>query len=101
MRTTGRWLCMAVSGLALAGCAPAMGSGLYLGASPSGGGLSFGASTCSPLGQSSSAAARFSRMTPILAITQRMQSIQAQYTLGYSDVRAREARWKRAATGEC
>jgi hypothetical protein len=103
MYTTSRCLrfCAVASALALAGCIPSLGPGLQLGVSPGTGRLHFGTSSCSLLGQGASPFARFSPTASAFAPLKQVENIHAQYAPGFSDVRAREARWKQLARGEC
>ncbi len=89
------------STLALAACAPSFGPGLQLGVSPGTGRLHFGTSSCSFLGQAASPFARFSNTASAFAPLKQVENIHAQYAPGFSDVRAKTARWKQLATGEC
>ena len=89
-------------GLALAGCAPTLGSGVQIGLGPSHA-LEIANASCS-LGGGQNASVPFARLSTsasAFGVMQKINAIQAKFTMGLQDVRAQSEGWKRIARGEC
>jgi hypothetical protein len=89
-------------GLILAGCAPSFGPGVQMGLGPTSG-LEIANASCSLSGGQNSALpfTRLSTSASAFGVMQKINAIQAKYTMGMQDVRAQSEGWKRLAKGEC